>query len=205
MKSIIPVIIFIALSGCAVTKDSNQNNKESVDSGNYTLNYKLLPQEAENNASLQKLHFIFLSVHGQLYGMPELPYVDHAMPLNAQKFTLSLPEEVETKTFNQSGLIISPEATKLLRVGTFMKTESKPGYVGGGAFTNLKTGNYLLLVHVNQKSRITGDYTIEGIEYSHSIHFSSGGWHWIELDQQNAIATNFKGAMEDIAFISIDI
>ena len=205
MKNIIILLILFVLVGCTAGKENIKKSHGVDRSGNYIVKYKLASKDAKYKDKLSSLHFMFLSVHGQLYGKPELPFVDHSKPTDHQRFNLSLPTEVKSTVFNQPGLAIVPNTTKVIRVGTFIKDDANPNYMGGGAFQNLETNNYLLLVHVDQKSSITGNHTIEGVEYSHAIQFPHAGWFWVEINKESESVKRYSGSEKDIAFISIDI
>ena len=204
LKSIMILIFPILLASCTTVKPANDDHDfvhYQFDYGFYTANFF----DVKKVTGSMKPSFVFPSIPGAIFGTPSEDILYFSKLNELKKVDLSLPKDVGHKAtlLTQSGIEISPNDTKILRLGTFHINPRTPEMVGGGGFVNTDSNNFMILVFVSKPSRISGTVAFGETEISHNLVFNRSGWSWIEfknLGENKYQLENFNGNVQSIEF-----
>lgn len=152
--------------------------------------------------------FIFPSIPGSIFGVASEPVLYTEQATTDDRIVIKLPMNIDefTKPFSADGLSVTPNGAKLLRLGTFHADPNNPDTLGGGAFINVESNNYMILLYAAQSMTIQGTLKSEDDTYAHDLVFRKPGWHWIELvktARDHYLLKNYSGNLENIEFAVI--
>ena len=90
------------------------------------------------------------------------------------------------ETFYTMGMDVYPQSTRFSRFGSFAFDAATEESLGGTGFIDLNSGNFLLLVYVDQPCRITGiTLTPEENLWIYDIDIETMGFHWLQIETGN--------------------
>lgn len=174
--------------------------------GYYQLSYHRFThtlKPVNDNFADDGLSLIFPLISGSIFGEPSEVILGMSAAHDG-RFRLNIPQQVDTlaKPFDQGGLDVQPENTRVLRMGTF---HSYPYYqtLGDGGFINGRNGNALVFVYFSQAASISGELKQFGDSFTYSVKVEEPGWQWLEIAnnaQRSYQVTNYTGSSETIYF-----
>ena len=207
MKKILVVMfLMIFVGGCSSLK-STEKTANSLAEIEYNINYGFYAkgmQILQTNPET-KISFIFPSIQGAIFGNPSDDLIYMTTIDRGFNFTLRLPQDMSDRAYilRDDRLVITPDDTKLMRLGTFHKNLSAEGDVGGGGFVDKKSGDYVVLVYFSKPSSVKGVVESRGVRYEHDIFVSKSGWNWIGISKKSEtlfVLSQFRGSLDDIEF-----
>jgi hypothetical protein len=148
---------------------------------------------------------ILPSIPGSIFGAPSEPVLYTARAKSDNKIIIELPENIDelAQSFEAEGLSISPGGAKILRLGTFHVDPSDPDTIRGGAFVNVETNQFLVLLYVAQATKIEGQLEVGNETFVHDLEFPDAGWHWIEfykITKDRYVLRKYTGDEANIEF-----
>jgi hypothetical protein len=163
------------------------------------------PSEVEKTTGDIEPLFLFPPVPGGIYGMPTEPVLHTTEANKERRLLIELPRNADewARPFRAEGLSVSPAGAKVLRLGTFHIDPGNPEVIGGGAFVNVQSNNFMILMYVSQPTTIKGNLVLGKETITHDLDFPKPGWHWIEVSKQGQFRyrlETYRGEQKNIEF-----
>lgn len=86
-----------------------------------------------------------------------------------------------TREWASRGLSVTPEDTRLARIGTFAFNARTREELGYGGFIDTTTLDNLILVYVDRACEISGSFKLGEESYRHAIRLPAAGFHWLRV------------------------
>lgn len=195
------LVAAVILASCASLPDERQDVVYNMSYGYYSVDLKPLP----NVYKPQPPTLLFPSVPGAFYGAPDWDLLVQIVPVEEDRFVLELPGNADqyAQELDDPRLKVSPANTRLMRLGTFHFYGEDPHTLGGGAFTDLSTGDFIMLVYVSKPSHITGTIRLGQELHRHDVKLPTAGWHWVhgaQVSETEVLLTRYQADLDNLQF-----
>lgn len=161
-----------------VAADPQHDLSEMV-SDTLTLNASLraIPGALSGRPSPQ--HALLVPIH---------PNMDFELSMTALEAAIAPQAAAATPAMRSSGIRVSPDSTRMARVGTLVFNSASGRDVLGAGFidADATTSMEVSLVYFDRACSVRGEATEYGVTYAYALQIPTAGLHWLRLDAANA-------------------
>jgi hypothetical protein len=154
---------------------------------------------------------VFPFIPGALYGSPQskgafMATTDADLRFSLEIAAQSSQVDLAAATSKVAGVVVEPESTRFVRMGTFPFDAQSGEAIGGGGLVDPITREAVLLVYVDRPCTMRGTAKFGDATLEHDLRFSKVGFHWVRLVQlttpKHHVARNMA-ASDPVRFIIV--